>query len=71
MCGEMVRGTFPALLTSMLVKLSQGLEAASEMLQRLCCAALLGSPAVALIEASNVDEGVLREVAEEPAQELH
>jgi hypothetical protein len=55
----------------MLVKLSQGLEAASEMLQRLCCAALLGSPAVALIEASNVDEGLLREVAQEPAQELH
>lgn len=55
----------------MLVKLSQGLEAAGEMLQRLCCAALLGSPAVALIEASNVDEGLLREVAQEPAKELH
>jgi hypothetical protein len=71
MWGGMTHGTLPALLTCMLVKLSQGLEAASEMLQRLCCAALLGSPAVALIEASNVDEGILREAAQDSAQELH
>jgi hypothetical protein len=55
----------------MLLKLTQGIEAAGEMLQRLCCAAILGSPAVALIEASSVDDVMLREVAAEPAPELH
>jgi hypothetical protein len=50
--------------------LAQGFEAAGEMLQRLCCAALLGSPAVALIDDS-VDESVLNDVDCDVLSERH
>lgn len=54
----------------MLLAFAQSIEAAGEMLQRLCCAAILGSPAVALIEDS-VDEALLRQVQQESVEEMH
>jgi hypothetical protein len=54
----------------MLLAFAQSIEAAGEMFQRLCCAAILGSPAVAMVEDS-VDEALLRQVQQESAEELH
>jgi hypothetical protein len=54
----------------MFLAFAQSIEAAGEMFQRLCCAAILGSPAVALIE-DQVDEALLREVQQESLDQVH
>ncbi len=40
----------------MFLKLAQGIEAAGEMLLRVGCAAILGSPAVTLLEEAPLPE---------------
>jgi hypothetical protein len=54
----------------MFLAFAQGIEAAGEMFQRLCCAAILGSPALALIE-DKVDDALLRQVQQDTTPEVH